>query len=39
MRGVEHVACMREMKKAYSILVGEPEGKKHLGIDVKIVLL
>jgi hypothetical protein len=28
---MEHVACMREIRNAYNILVGKPEGKKSLG--------
>jgi hypothetical protein len=27
----EHVACMRETRNAYRILVGKPEGKRPLG--------
>jgi hypothetical protein len=26
-----HVACIREMKNAYKILVGKPEGKRPRG--------
>jgi hypothetical protein len=29
--GHEHVACMREMRDVYNILVGKPEGKRSLG--------
>jgi len=32
MRWVGHVACMVESKYLYSVLVGEPEGKRLLGI-------
>jgi len=28
---MEHVACMREMRNAYRILVWKPEGKRLLG--------
>jgi hypothetical protein len=28
MRGAGHVACMREMRNAYYVLVGKPEGKR-----------
>jgi hypothetical protein len=31
MRWAEHVVRVREMINAYSILIGEPEGKKQLG--------
>jgi hypothetical protein len=31
MRCVGHVTCMGEMRKAYNILVGKPEGKRPLG--------
>jgi hypothetical protein len=31
MKWVGHVACMEEMRNAYIILVGRPEGKKPLG--------
>jgi len=31
MRGVGHVAGMGEMRNAYIILVGKPEGKRLLG--------
>jgi hypothetical protein len=31
MRWACHVACMGEMRNAYSILVGKPEGKSPLG--------
>jgi hypothetical protein len=31
MRREGHVACMVEMRNAYSILVGRPEGKRHVG--------
>jgi hypothetical protein len=30
-RWTGHVACMGEMRNAYSILVGKPEGKRPLG--------
>jgi hypothetical protein len=30
-QGRGHVACMGEMRNAYKILVGNPEGKKHSG--------
>jgi len=30
MRWVGHVACMGEMRNAYKILVGKPEGKRSL---------
>jgi hypothetical protein len=29
---VEHVACMGEMRSAYKILIGKPEGKRPHGI-------
>jgi hypothetical protein len=41
MRWVENVARMGEMRNAYNILTGKPEGKNHLedpGVDVKIIL-
>jgi hypothetical protein len=31
MRWVGHVASMGEMRNAYNILVGKPEGKRPLG--------
>jgi hypothetical protein len=31
MRGVGHVACMGEVRGAYNILVGRPEGRRLLG--------
>jgi hypothetical protein len=31
MRWTEHMACMGEMRNAYNILVGKPEGKRPLG--------
>jgi hypothetical protein len=31
MSGARHVACVQEKRGAYSVLVGEPEGKKQLG--------
>jgi hypothetical protein len=31
MRWAGHVARMREMRKAYRLLVGKPEGKRPLG--------
>jgi hypothetical protein len=31
MRLAEYVACMGEFRNAYSVLVGEPEGKSQLG--------
>jgi hypothetical protein len=31
MRRVRHVASMGEMRKAYKILLGKPEGEKPLG--------
>jgi hypothetical protein len=30
-RWVGHVVCMGEMRNAYKILVGKPEGKRPLG--------
>jgi hypothetical protein len=36
-----HVARMGEMRNAYKILIGKPEGKNHseeLGVDGKIIL-
>jgi len=30
----EHVACMGEMRYAYKILVGKPEGKRPCGIPM-----
>ena len=27
----EHVACMEQSRNAYRVLVGKPEGKRHLG--------
>jgi hypothetical protein len=30
-RRVRHIACMGEMRNAYNILVGKPEGKRPLG--------
>jgi hypothetical protein len=41
LRWVEHVACMRERRGAYRVLVGTPEGKKHLedqGVDGRTIL-
>jgi hypothetical protein len=41
MRWAGHVACMGEIRNAYNILVGKPEGTDHsedLGIDGKITL-
>jgi len=41
MRLIGHVARMGEMRKAYIMLVGKPEGKSHsedLGIDGRIIL-
>jgi hypothetical protein len=41
MRWMGHVACMREMRNVYTILVGKPEEKNHLedlGIDRRIIL-
>jgi hypothetical protein len=40
MRGAWHAERMREMRNAYIILVGKPEGKRQLGdldIDGKIL--
>jgi hypothetical protein len=40
-RWVDDVACMKEMRNAYKILVGKPEGKDHeedLGMDGRIIL-
>jgi hypothetical protein len=40
MRWVGHVEHMEEMRNAYKILVGKPEGKKHLedkGVDGRII--
>jgi len=31
MRLAVHVACMGEMRNAYDIVVGKPEGKRSLG--------
>jgi hypothetical protein len=31
MRWVRQIACMGEMRNAYKILVGKPEGKRPLG--------
>jgi hypothetical protein len=31
MRWWQHVACLREMRNAYTILVAKPEGKRLLG--------
>jgi hypothetical protein len=30
MRWVGHIACVGEMRNAYNILVGKPEGKRSL---------
>jgi hypothetical protein len=41
MRWAGHVAGMGEMRSAYSILVGKPEGRDHLEdifVDGKIIL-
>jgi hypothetical protein len=41
MRWAGHVARMGQMRNAYSILVGKPDGKNHLenlSVDVKTVL-
>jgi hypothetical protein len=41
MRLVGHVARVEEMKNAYKILVGKPEGKRQLGrqgIDERMIL-
>jgi len=41
MRWTGHVIYTRDMKNAYNILVGKPEGENHLedlGIDGKIIL-
>jgi hypothetical protein len=41
MRWAGHVALIREMRKAYIISVGKPEGKRaleYLGTDVRIIL-
>jgi hypothetical protein len=39
MRWTGHVACMGEMRNAYRILVGEPEGKREdQGIVGRIIL-
>jgi hypothetical protein len=40
-RWTGHVARMGEMRNAFKILVGKPEGKNHLedlGVDGRIVL-
>lgn len=29
MRWVEHVTCVRQMRDAYNILIGRPEGTKY----------
>jgi len=37
----KHVACLEEMRNAYNILVGIPEGKSHLedlDVDGRIIL-
>jgi len=31
MRWARHIACVGEMRNAYNILVGKPEGKRPLG--------
>jgi hypothetical protein len=31
MRWVRHISCMGEMRNAYKILVGKPDGKRSLG--------
>jgi hypothetical protein len=31
MRGAEHVACMREGRGVYRVLVGRPKGKRQMG--------
>jgi hypothetical protein len=31
MRWADHVACMGEMRNAYRVLVGKPEGRRQLG--------
>jgi hypothetical protein len=33
-----HVACMEEMRRAYSILVGKPGGKEDVGVGGRIIL-
>jgi hypothetical protein len=33
MRWAKHAACMGEMRNAYKMLVGKPEGKRQLGIS------
>jgi hypothetical protein len=41
MRCTRHVARMQEMRNAYKMLVGKPEGRKpleDLGVDGKIIL-
>jgi hypothetical protein len=41
MRLAGHVAYIERMRNAYSILVGNPEGKNHtedLGVDRRIIL-
>jgi hypothetical protein len=41
LKWARHIACMEEMGNAYSILVGKPEGKRHLqdlGIDGRVIL-
>jgi hypothetical protein len=38
MRWAGHVERMGEMRNAYSILVGKPEGKRPLRIQRKIIL-
>jgi hypothetical protein len=41
MRWAGHVACMRESRGVYRVLVGKPKGKNHLGdpdVDGSIIL-
>jgi hypothetical protein len=42
LRWVKHVACKEEMRKAYKILFGEPQGKKILrkkpGVTGKVIV-
>jgi hypothetical protein len=35
MRWAGHVALLREMKNAYKILIGKPEGKSSLGKHIR----
>jgi hypothetical protein len=41
MRWAGHVTCVGERRNAYRVLVGKPEGRRHLeepGIDERIIL-